>query len=221
MNDLPKILPHDVNFTRRVPVCLIIDTSGSMEPSREALQEAVEKLIAELKNDSIAAKSAELAIIAFGNDRANVLREYTTVREMSSAPKIECDGSTPLGEALDTALRLMRERQTEYTKQGIPTYKPLVILLSDGQPTDDWSSPALRFTKEAQARKWNVLALAYGDADVQVLGTITKNVLKATKSFSFADFFRWISSSVASVSRSSDGSTVNLELPKGVIQLQI
>jgi uncharacterized protein YegL len=174
-----------------------------------------------LKSNSIAAKSAELGIIGFGNDRASILRDFATVREFSSAPRIECEGSTPLGMALDTTVTMMREKQGEYTRQGIPNYKPLMILLTDGAPTDEWSAPTLRFTKEASKKGWNILAVAYGDADEQVLGTITKTVLKATKGFSFADFFMWISNSVASISRSSEGETVALELPPGVIQLQL
>jgi len=221
MRDLPSVSVNEVNFNRRFLVCICIDCSGSMAPYESELVEAIERLISDLKSDSIAAKSAEIGIVGFGNDRATILRDFATVREFSSSPRIECEGSTPLGMALDTSLTLMREKQEELTRQGIPQFKPLMIVLSDGAPTGEWSAPARRFTKEAEKCGWNTISLAYGEADERVLGTFTNTVLKATKGFSFAEFFKWLSSSVASVSRSSEGDKVALELPPGVVQLQL
>jgi len=221
MNELPIVRREDANFNRRIPVCILLDTSGSMEPHSDALHAAFEQLISDLKADSVAVKSADLAIIGFGDNNARILREFSTIRELSSTPRIDYDGCTPLGKGLEAALELLCERQAAYIEQGIPQYKPLIVVFSDGMPTDSWSASALKFSKQADAKGWNVFALAFGQADTQVLGTVAKHVLQTTKNFRFTEFFRWISSSVASVSRSVEGDKVKIELPPGVIQIKV
>jgi len=222
VNDLPQPTLDDVSFDRRVLVMVLLDISGSMSSHAPELYRALARLIQELKNDSIAIKSAELAVVGFGNERAETLREFATVRDLLDAPQVHCDGGTPFGLGLRRALQMLSDRQTELMSRGVPQYKPLVFILSDGCPTDHYAPEALKFAKAAEQHGYNVFALGYGDAaDTKVLGSLTPHVFKATSSFSFADWFKWISRSVARVSRSSESDEIEIEVPPGVIKIKV
>jgi len=56
---------------------------------------------------------------------------------MNVAP-LPADGSgTPMGKAIQTGIGLLQERRELYKQLGIPYYRPWLILLTDGEPTDD------------------------------------------------------------------------------------
>jgi uncharacterized protein YegL len=44
--------------------------------------------------------------------------------------------------ALNRALELIRDKVELYKVEGIPYYRPVIFLITDGHPTDDWQSAA-------------------------------------------------------------------------------
>src|SRR5438105_3117467 len=90
------------NPTARVPICLCLDTSGSMEgePIRE-LNQGVSLFFEAISGDEIARYAAEIAVIAFG-DEAKKLLDFDSISRQR-VPVLSASGSTPMGAAVNLA----------------------------------------------------------------------------------------------------------------------
>lgn len=200
-------------FSRRLPVYLLLDISGSMEGDPiEAVRHGVRALISELRGDPQALETAYLSVITFnsGARQVNPLTELMLFEE----PQLRAGGATALG----AALRLLTEcinsevRKSTATQKG--DWKPLVFILTDGAPTDDWRSAAAELKNSKPA---NIIACAAGAyADTTVLKEITDSVLMMNNlsAGDLAQFFAWVSSSVKMSSKSLDSKPgANIELP--------
>jgi len=88
-----------VGTTRRLPVYLLLDVSGSMmgQPI-EAVRQGVKAVINDLKTDPQAMETAYISIITFGSEARQILplTEILSFQE----PNIEASGTTALGAAL-------------------------------------------------------------------------------------------------------------------------
>lgn len=209
---------------RKLPVYLLLDTSGSMmgEPI-EAVKNGVQILVSALRQDPYALETAHLSVITFDTTAAQVvpLSELTSF----NMPDIQATGMTGLG----AALRLLAERSdAEVTKTTAETkgdWKPMVFIMTDGGPTDDWQAGLAEFRK----RKFGiVVACAAGpSADAQCLRQITENVvmLDTADTASLRAFFKWVSVSISTGSQKVDANGKEVaginELPPVPAELSI
>src|SRR5262245_41936413 len=123
------------NPTARIPVCLCLDTSESMEGEPIAeLNEGVRAFLDAIKSDEIARYAAEIAIVTFG-DQASKLLDFGGI-ERQEMPRLYASGLTPLGAGVSLALDLLESRKREYKSAGIDYYQPWLVLMTDGMPTD-------------------------------------------------------------------------------------
>lgn len=181
---------------RRLPVYLMIDTSGSMsgEPI-EAVKNGINVLLSTLKSDPYALETAFLSIITFDSSAKQVvpLTEINSVFE----PNISASGCTALGEALSLVSNCINQEVKKGSEEKKGDWKPLVFLMTDGSPTDDIK----KGLEEFKALKTGiVVACAAGNnADTNTLKKITENVvsLSSTDSESIKAFFKWVSASVS------------------------
>jgi uncharacterized protein YegL len=144
MNDYAESNNLDVtNPAPRCPVILLLDTSGSMsgQPLRE-LQSGLDQFLKETSDDETASMSVELEIITFGGD-AEISSAFAPVYDIADMPPaLVATGSTPLGEALKLADSELKARRRLYKQKGIASYKPWLVLMTDGCPNDDYESAA-------------------------------------------------------------------------------
>lgn len=185
---------------RRLPVYLVLDVSGSMagEPV-EACRQGVKALLSDLRGDPQALETAYLSVITFESD-AKQVAPLCNLMDFAE-PTLTAGGSTGMGAALE----LLASRVDAEVRQSSPTqkgdWKPLVFLMTDGQPTDEWEAAA----DKIRAKRMNVIACAAGPcADTKVLQRITETVIKLAnlEPDQLKMFFKWVSSSVRMTSTS-------------------
>ena len=182
---------------RRLPVYLLLDCSGSMfgEPI-EAVKNGVQVLISTLRQDPYALETAYLSIITFDSSAQQVspLTELAAFQQ----PNIQASGCTALGEALTLLSQKADQEITKTTAEQKGDWKPLVFIMTDGEPTDDLNKGLEEFKK----RKWGmVVACAAGaGANTNTLKKITECVvsLDTADSATIKAFFKWVSASVSS-----------------------
>ena len=83
---------------RRLPVYLLVDTSGSMHGEAiEAVRNGLQVLVSALRQDPYALETAYLSVIAFNSEA----RQLTPLTELMSfqVPDIQASGTTALGGA--------------------------------------------------------------------------------------------------------------------------
>ena len=182
---------------RRLPVYLLLDCSGSMfgEPI-EAVKNGVQVLVSTLRQDPYALETAYLSIITFDSSAQQVspLTELSAFQQ----PNIQASGCTALGEALALLAQKADQEVTKTTMEKKGDWKPLVFIMTDGEPTDDLNKGLAEFKK----RKWGmVVACAAGaGANTDTLKKITECVvsLDTADSATIKAFFKWVSASVSS-----------------------
>jgi uncharacterized protein YegL len=184
-------------------VYLVLDTSGSMsgEPI-EAVRQGVKALLSDLRTDPTALESAYLSVITFASSAAQVcpLTELPSFQE----PPLTAGGVTALGAGLKMLAANIDAEVRKPTKDEKGDWKPLVFLMTDGQPTDQWEDAA----DEIRNRRLNIIACAAGaSADVNPLKKITETVVQLSdlQPDTLKAFFKWVSSSVKTTSQSITG----------------
>jgi uncharacterized protein YegL len=207
---------------RRLPVYLLLDTSGSMmgEPI-EAVRQGLRALVADLRGDPQALETAYLSVITFSSNAQQVcpLTELLAFQE----PELDAAGPTSLGEALmllEDCLETEVRKASEIQKGD---WRPLIFLMTDGQPTDEWETAAARVK---QKKVGNIIACAAGPgADSRVLKQITEIVveLQNLEPDALKAFFKWVSGSIKTTSQGlaqiTPDAPVNLPPPPPLIQI--
>jgi uncharacterized protein YegL len=185
---------------RRLPVYLVLDTSGSMtgEPI-ESLKNGVQVLISSLRQDPYALETAWLSVITFSTSAQQLvpLTELSTFQ----MPDLQAAGTTSLGEALNLLAQKVDTEVARTTSEQKGDWKPLVFIMTDGEPTDDWQ----RGLDEYRKRKFGmVIACAAGQgANTNVLKQVTDTVvqLDTADSSTIKSFFKWVSASISTGSQ--------------------
>ena len=208
---------------RRLPVYLLIDTSGSMkgEPI-ESVNNGLESMLTFLRQDPFALESVYLSIITFDREVNQILP--LTELESVQLPKIATpeSGPTHLGEALELLCQTVDREVIRNTAEHKGDWMPLLFIMTDGSPSD-----IQKFNQqvpEVKKRNFgNIIACAAGPkAKDSYLKEITPNVvhLDTTDSATFRQFFKWVSSTVSMGNRSM-GASDEAVLPPPPPEIQI
>ena len=250
--DLMVLRQQDLvnNPTTRLPVCLCLDVSGSMNRTEngtptghqefidgemwdiveggttaiEELKKGIEYFFEAIKSDEIARYSVELSIVVFQSD-ATVILDFANI-DRQRIPSLTANGNTSMGEGVNLALDILEQRKKEYSNKGVDYYQPWMVLMTDGYPTDNTSSAISRVNQLGNNKKLTLFPVAIGhDADMSILkqfSTMNKNmVLKVTSAEYFKEFFEWLSQSVTVASQSVPGDKPTLPSPPPVIEIEL
>lgn len=203
------------DFTRRLPVYLLLDCSGSMlgEPI-EAVRQGVKALLSELRGDPQALETAYLSVITFDSQARQIipLTELMSFKE----PELNAGGATALGGALNVLIDCVNSEVRKSTETQKGDWRPLVFILTDGSPTD------IEIFREAAQRikgmkAANIIACAAGsNANTSYLKEITESVLmmNTLSAGDMAQFFAWVSGSIKMSSKTLDAQPgAPIELP--------
>jgi uncharacterized protein YegL len=190
------------SFERRLPVYLLLDTSESMlDEGIEALQKGLSTLMMDLHGDPHALETVWISVITFA-DRAEQVVPLTELGRVR-IPPLRCRPGTALGGALSLLQECVRREVRTHSAEVKGDWKPMVFLLTDGTPTDDWEPVAARLRASAGTRPMNLIAIGCGDdVDPYVLMQVSSNVLMMQdRPESFRSLFQWISASLSVTSQ--------------------
>ena len=200
---MPSLKEFTVSSARPLPVILLADVSGSMavDGKIDALNGAVAEMQATFAEEDDGRAEIHLAVVTFGGT-AVLHVPLTPANAVRWAP-MQADGRTPLGATLDIATDLIEDRDRVSSR----AYRPTVVLVSDGLPNDEWEGPLQRLLTSERAAKAERFALGIGtDADHDMLRRFLNDpegrVFEAHEGREIRKFFRWVTMSVTSRSRS-------------------
>lgn len=143
---IEKIPPSMYSDARRLPTCIVIDTSGSMEEYSNLLHTAAVNLIEQLAKDDTALAKIDLEIITFNTkDQINIRIPAQELEELIDengrlkeeyklALNFECGGGTPTGYALHVAVNELLDRYKVLKGAGKSPFSPIMFFMSDGYP---------------------------------------------------------------------------------------
>ncbi len=142
-----------------------------------------------------------------GIERQN--KEFKT--KMPLIVKNVTDG-TPMGEAVELALKSLQSCKEEYSIAGVEYYQPWLVLMTDGQPTDSIENASTLTAELVRKRKLSLFTIAIGDgANLATLSKFSPHrpPLKLN-GLNFREFFEWLRESAKSTSQSTPGQAVSL-----------
>ena len=219
------------NTAKPLPVVLLLDVSGSMNEvisdsyqrtgetivedgqtweivkggvSRiQILNQAVTEMIASFAKEEQLEHEFLVSVITFGAS-VSVHLPPTKASRVEWEPLVAA-GETPMGEAIATAKRLIEDKETTPSR----AYRPVVVLVSDGKPTDRWEASLDSFVGTGRSTKCDRVALAIGaGTDEEMLQKFiadTSNPLfHAADAKQILDAFQRVTMSVTIRSKSKD-----------------
>lgn len=213
------------NADPRIPVVLVLDCSDSMMEKRpgedrspfEALNGGLDTLWSALHSDPLAKRRAEVSFVTFGSDVSEPT-EFTTVDSMV-LPALQPMGVTSLGAALTVALDAIEERKATYKANGVQYYRPILMAISDGLPTDSTSEVSQRLKEYTEKKKITFMPIAVEGADLDVMTSLSGKQALKLQGMKFDELFQWLSASAAAVSASQPGDAVAAPSPEGWAEL--
>ena len=196
-----------VATARPLPVIILADVSGSMLENNNigALNAALKDFLSTLSQESRLNAEIHVSIITFGGSKAEVHVPLTPAWKINQTNDLVAAGGTPMGGAFELAVEMIEN------KDIIPSraYKPTIVLISDGIPTDNWEASFDKLKNSDRAQKASRMAMAIGTgADKNMLKAFV-NDLEASEVFEAHNakeihrFFRAVSMSVSSRSQSN------------------
>lgn len=207
------------NPEQRCPCVLVLDCSGSMIGRQiDSLNDAVRRFSDELRADDLAAKRVEIGIVTFGN-KVTVASDFRSA-QVFFPDALTADGGTPMGEALCEAVRLIEARKKTLNERGIPYYRPWLVLMTDGEPTDArtkyWQDAVDLISTGVSSRKFTFFPLVTEDGNKSVVNRLSPETqVRGLNSHKFSEFFLWLTRSLQSVARSQPGDKIALPDPSG------
>lgn len=215
MTQLDAAVEFATNPEPRCACVLLLDVSGSMGGRPiAALNEGLGAFGADLSTDALASQRVEVAIVTFGGNGVDVRQDFVTAGQFEPV-RLEASGGTPMGAAIERAVDLVEDRKRQYKENGVLYYRPWVFLITDGEPTDDWTEAAQRVRRAEEANGLAFFAVGVEGANMEVLSQIAVRSPLRLQGLKFVELFVWLSQSQRTVSSSRPGDQTALPTVEG------
>ena len=187
---------------RILPLILLVDTSGSMDSCINELNTAAKEMVEELAKQESLRAEIHISIITFGGNSAKLHLPLLPISEVK-LENFNASGMTPLGGALKIAKEIIEDRN-QITSDS---YRPMVILMSDGAPNDAWEEPLRSFIEDGRSKKCERLSLGIGTGYIyEILENFSSNkkVFEAKDAKNIVEFFKFVTMTVKEKSISNN-----------------
>jgi len=197
--------------TRPLHFIWITDCSGSMKSSGkiQSLNTAIREATPHMQRVADENPNAEVLVrvLKFSSGAQWHIAQETPVAQFKW-DDLSAGGSTDMGRALTMLADQMKI--PPMSERALP---PVLVLVSDGQPTDNFQKGLAALTEQPWGKKAVRIAIAIGeDADLDVLRKFIGNPeiepLQANNPEALAQSFRWVSTAVLQAASSPASQTV-------------
>lgn len=203
-------LLENVPIARRTMVLFFVtDTSDSMSGVKiGALNDAVRETVPDLRDLSSNNPDAliKIAVLKFDSN-VQWLYPEPLDSEHFHWNDLQVSGITQLGSALRELNKKLSK--TEFLKEAAGSFAPVIILLSDGEPTDDYKSELAEIKKNNWFKHAIKIAIAIGDdANHNTLIEFTghsETVLQANNRQQLRDIIKFVSVTASQINSQSSG----------------
>ena len=204
MSTPPLQVPGGALASRPLHFIWILDCSGSMlaDGKIQALNAALHEVIPHMREVAREQPHAEVLVraLSFSDGARWVVPDPTPVDHFDWQD-ITADGVTDMGKAL-----FMVSEQLRVPPMSPRALPPVLVLVSDGQPTDDFGAGLNALLAEPWGKKALRVAIGIGrDADYDVLqrfiGTPEMKPVAAHSPEQLLHFIRWASTAVKVASK--------------------
>ena len=190
--------------------CLLVDTSGSMSVGGkiDELNKALRDFGPVVCEDPLSAKRVDVCLIEFNTD-VHVVTPFCPIRQFNPPP-LKAYGATRMATAIRYALEAVHEQVHRYHEAGVECYKPFVLMITDGEPTESVAGiENIIAAREGSGRYGHLRFHAFGvkGANMDLLSKLTHRTL-AISNDAFGEIFNWASRSMQAISHSTPAENV-------------
>lgn len=221
MENYRRYLPPPVAIEQRMventgephlATLVLLDLSGSMGSVLDKLERALKEFRDELCR-SYSVGRVDVCIIVF-HDTVQVVVPFGAVYDME-LPRLTAGGTTSMHAAIEQMLAEVEAREKAYEDAKTIAYRPLVMLMSDGYPTDSDNGTVQRLQEAERQHKLRLFPVAIGkEADTEFLRSLNiDGMLLRTEKEMVAGALQWLSKSVIKISQSSTKKGTRVTLP--------
>ena len=216
IEELTNIEIEDIAISTQALVCLCLDTSYSMRMNGkiDALNKCVRDFITTSTNDIYKSNMINLCIVTFGGIQAKVIQNFERIDRIHFEDFI-ANGGTAMANGVSLALDEIEKEKAKWKERGLRTYKPILIIMSDGKSDDDLSKVVERENKMIATNKIDAYCVGIGiENDISAKKDLAKfcpkRKIETTDEFGINDFFERLSRSMSNLSKSFAGEVKGL-----------
>jgi uncharacterized protein YegL len=159
------------------PFYLCLDVSGSMAGAPiEAVNRQLPVLRAHIGEDPAVAEVIRVGVVTF-SDQACTLLPLSDLSLVEEVPALGASGSTSYAAVFAHLREVIEADYLSGRAAGDRWYRPAVIFISDGRPTDPgdaWRQAHRQLTDAGWKRHPNILAFGFGAAAPEVLREVAE-----------------------------------------------
>jgi uncharacterized protein YegL len=192
-------------MSRRLPIYLLIDVSGSMKGTAiNSVSQGLFTFRAALHADPRSLETAHISVITFGSVATQVCELVSC--DQFEPPTLVAEGGTAMGEAMhlvEERIRAEVVRSTTDSQKG--DWKPIVFIMTDGKPSDQANLNAAieSFQKRRYATIIGCAAGSEAKESVFEGWTDARIRLADVDEASISAYFIWVTQSVRAASASA------------------
>lgn len=212
------------NYEQKCLCVLVLDVSGSMagSPIRE-LNRGLQDFYRAVDEDMTAANRLEVSVVTFSTS-VQVIQEPALIHNFNM-PTLQASGTTKLVDAMRLGMESIEARKQWYKDTGQPYYRPIMVLITDGEPDRDQDTAGL--TREISdglgAKRFTFFGLGVKGYNHKRLAQICPPNMPPMPldGYKFSEFFKWLSNSIGIITKSNEGDEINLPPITGWTQIEI